>query len=702
MAGEDMARDPASPALLSQLISHLLSRPTRISPPVRFAALMLIDGMLVLSTLLLVMFALRSPVSALLHDRLSLVMVFCLISLSSFCLAGLYWRSWRFVSFEDSVAIGAALAGGLAAAWAVCLVLSKGLRDIPVDVALFALVHGDLLLVAMIGARMLRRGVGDFARSRLHVPSGEPRDNILLLGELEWIKSMAELVRSDRDSRVNVVGALTFDQRPGRFQIGGIQVLGSPKSLPQITDALALRGKRPTSLVVRDDNMPRPAFVRLVALADQCDLSVARARNPSWGKNGSGKLEIEQFPLSDLLGRPEVTLEREFVERLIRGRRVLVTGAGGTIGGELVRQLATFAPAELVLLDHSEYHLYAIDMQVRESFPDLVCHPELCSIRESSSVRQVFARRQPEIVFHAAALKHVPMVEANPCEGVHTNVLGTRNVADAVCEFGALAMVQVSTDKAVNPVGLMGATKRLGELYCQALDLIGQCDPNSPRFMTVRFGNVLGSSGSLVPLFQRQLEDGKPLTVTHPDMERYFMTVAEAVQLILQSSARAFGTKIDRGTIFVLDMGEPIKIVDIARRMIRLAGLRPEKDVAIKFVGLRPGEKLYEELFDSTEERLRSSIPGVIEARPCPVPLENLIAGFTHLAKLITSGDEEGIRHLLKQMIQAPKRSRWAQTLREMSRESEPIEVDGLAGEVTPPAPDGRLRRRALRPTAYQ
>jgi O-antigen biosynthesis protein WbqV len=433
-------------------------------------------------------------------------------------------------------------------------------------------------------------------------------------------------------------------------------------------------GRRPVSLVVQEssERLDRQQILRIASLAEQENLVVSRFRNPwtSAAPLNGDRMAIEKMPLAELLGRPEITVQHSYLERVVTGARIMVTGAGGTIGGELVRQLAHYAPVEIVLLDHSEYNLYAIEMEAREKFPHVRFHAELCSIRQRPALWQVFERRRPEIVFHAAALKHVPMVEANPCAGVHTNVLGTRNVADAVCEFEARAMIQVSTDKAVNPVGLMGATKRLGELYCQALDLIGSCDPDSPRFLTVRFGNVLGSSGSLIPLFQHQLASGKPLTVTHPDIERFFMTVQEAVLLILQSSARALETDSERGTIFVLDMGEPVKIVEIARRVIRMAGLRPEIDVPIKFIGLRPGEKLFEELFDTSEDKIESAIPGIFEAMPSPIPLEMLVEGFGQLARLIAAGDAEELIRLTHEMVAASASSRWAEILRRLAAES--------------------------------
>ena len=276
---------------------------------------------------------------------------------------------------------------------------------------------------------------------------------------------------------------------------------------------------------------------------------------------------VEPIALEDLLGRPQAVLDREAMERLIRGRRVLVTGAGGTIGSELARQIAAFAPARLILLDSSEFLLYEIDGELRERRPDLAVVPLLGDVRDRRRVEAVIAAEQPQLVFHAAALKHVPMVEANPVEGVLTNVIGTRNVAEAARAFGAALVVMISTDKAVDPASVMGATKRLAESFCQALDLHEARRGRVPgtRFLTVRFGNVLGSTGSVVPLFTRQLAAGGPLTVTHPEASRFFMTVREAVELVLEASSTVpEAAKGDaRGKIFVLDMGEPVKIVEL-------------------------------------------------------------------------------------------------------------------------------------------
>ena len=315
--------------------------------------------------------------------------------------------------------------------------------------------------------------------------------------------------------------------------------------------------------------------------------------------------------LEDLLGRPQAAPDRAAMRALVNGRRVCITGAGGTIGAELARQIADDEPTHLTLIDNAEYNLYQIDLELEGAHPGLSRSTVLGDVRDPGRLASTFARERPELVFHAAALKHVHMVEANPNEGILTNAVGTRNVADACIAAGTRTMVLVSTDKAVNPASVMGATKRIAESYCQAL-------ADSPaagglRLVTVRFGNVIGSSGSVVPLFQRQIADGGPVTVTDPDVARYFMTTREAVQLLLQASA--LGASEEGGGIYVLDMGKPIKIVDLARQMIRLAGLTPDKDIEIVFTGLRPGEKKDESLFHPAEPMVATETPGILRAQ---------------------------------------------------------------------------------------
>ena len=349
-------------------------------------------------------------------------------------------------------------------------------------------------------------------------------------------------------------------------------------------------------------------------------------------------VEPRPIAIEDLLGRPQTRLDRAAIAKLIEGRRVLITGSGGSIGSELARQVAETKPARLILLDHGEYNLYCIDREIAEHTPTLSRRAVLGDIRDQMFLDQIFGTEEPELVFHAAALKHVPLAESNPCEAVLTNVIGTRHVADASQAFGATAMVQISTDKAVNPSSIMGATKRLAESYCQALDR--QDSGAKAHYVTVRFGNVLGSAGSVVPLFQRQLAQGGPLTVTHPDVARYFMTVREAVELVLQASTLAIHSNsvanepsgAKSGQLYVLDMGEPILIQHLARQIIRLSGLRPDVDVAIEYVGLRAGEKLSEELFHEHETLVPTGHEAIRLANARSIELSLLAQRLTELA----------------------------------------------------------------------
>jgi O-antigen biosynthesis protein WbqV len=350
-------------------------------------------------------------------------------------------------------------------------------------------------------------------------------------------------------------------------------------------------------------------------------------------------------------------LDREGMGRLIRGRRILVTGAGGTIGAELARQIAALSPGRLILLDNGEFALYGIEMELRERFPGLLPVPLLRDVRDRAQIDEVAAAEKPEIIFHAAALKHLPMVEANPIEGVLTNVVGSRNVAEAARAYGTSLVVMISTDKAVNPASVMGATKRLAESFCQALDLY-EARRRAPlshgtRYVTVRFGNVLGSTGSVVPLFQRQLAAGGPLTVTDPEVTRFFMTVREAVELVLQASALPSDSEASdaRGKIFVLDMGEPVKIVDLAHQMIRLAGLRPGRDVAIEYIGLRPGEKLHEELFHPAEPLIPTGNPAIRLAAPRTADYAMLARSIDELEENARARREERLLQLLGRLV---------------------------------------------------
>jgi O-antigen biosynthesis protein WbqV len=396
-----------------------------------------------------------------------------------------------------------------------------------------------------------------------------------------------------------VVAVLDSGHRPVGSLMRGISVIGRIEDFEDCLSSLIRRGTRPDIVIVADPAVRGKALQNILNIATSQSIRVNQMPDISELRN-AGQLSMKPVELGDLLSRDEATLDHLAMIRLISGKRVMVTGAGGSIGSELVRQIAKLDPAHITLAELSEYNLYEIDRYLSNYFPNIPRRAMIVDVRNRDTVEYSFASEQPDIVFHTAALKHVPLLESQPSQAILTNVLGTQNVADACVAHDVGIMVLVSTDKAAHPVSIMGATKRIAESYCQSLDLeTGRL--GKTRFITVRFGNVLGSAGSVVPLFQKQLAEGGPLTVTHRNMTRYFMTIREAVQLVLQAGTLSQG-ELERGRIVVLDMGEPVRILDLANQMIRLAGLRPDKDIKIVFTGLRPGERLTETLFQPDEE----------------------------------------------------------------------------------------------------
>ncbi|MBB4657810.1 UDP-N-acetylglucosamine 4,6-dehydratase family protein [Parvularcula dongshanensis] len=363
---------------------------------------------------------------------------------------------------------------------------------------------------------------------------------------------------------------------------------------------------------------------------------------------GLGLLEMDS---AQLLGREPRKPDLRAASRLIAGKTVMITGAGGTIGSELARQVAGFGPSRLVLVDNAEFNLYEIDLEMRQEGHAKLIHSRLVDVCRRDHLMDVFRDVAPQVVLHAAAYKHVPIVEANPCPAALVNVLGAKNVFDAAVETGVDAVVFISTDKAVNPTNFMGATKRIAELYAQALDVA----QSGTRFVTVRFGNVLGSTGSVAPLFQRQIARGGPITVTHPDVKRYFMTTREAVQLVLQAAAlkdRAPGSDDSHdGRIFVLDMGEPVNITTLAERMIDAAGLRPHEDIRIEFTGLRPGEKLYEEIFSDLERLVKTGADGVLLASPSMIDLPLLNPRLADVVRHAKAANREGLEDAVHHLV---------------------------------------------------
>ena len=417
----------------------------------------------------------------------------------------------------------------------------------------------------------------------------------------------------------------------------GIPIIGPCEQIPEIVASMDVE------LIMLA--IPSASGEEMRRLVSYCDESGAPFQTvPSLDALVTGKIAINELravSIEDILGREPVSLDWDSIRHGLGDKTILVTGAGGSIGSELCRQVAALKPARMVLLENSEFNLYSLEMELQQAFPELVFLGCLGDVRDATRVDQVFAKHRPDVVFHAAAYKHVPMLENQIREAVKNNILGTRTVALAADRYRATEFVLISTDKAVNPANVMGATKRAAEVFCQNLD-----SRSDTKFITVRFGNVLDSAGSVVPLFRRQIREGGPLTVTHADIERYFMTIPEAAQLILQASVLGSG-----GEIFVLDMGSPVRIKFLAEQMIRLSGKVPYRDIDITITGLRPGEKLYEELFHDQEQLEHTAHAKIFLARHRKVDWDTLSAAFDDFKTACEQPDTEHLLNLLTGLV---------------------------------------------------
>ncbi|MDB5524071.1 MAG: putative nucleoside-diphosphate sugar epimerase [Rhizobium sp.] len=606
-----------------------------------------------------------------------------------FPLSGLYSRNWRYGSVSDLLAIVRAVA--LTTVILVCvLFFATRLQDIPRS----AILIDALLLTAFLAASRLSFRLDELRLLGLEFGSAEGRKEkripTLVIGAGDAADLYLRAIRCEKNCPYSPVAILDATTEHKGKTLRDVPIMGSIEEFRAVVDELKHLGQFPRHIVFTEAPVTfgEARAAQFLNEAEEMGITVSRLSQLTELRNAKGdnRFELRAIELTDLLERPQASLDHAAIDRLVRGRRVLITGAGGSIGSELTLQIASCEPAEIILIENSEYNLYAIDMELAERFSNIPRTAHICNVRRAKRVSDIFDRHMPELVFHAAALKHVPMVELNPCEGVLTNVIGTMNVANAAKRSGVLAMVQISTDKVVNPTSFMGATKRLAELYCQALDLSGFESHHGPRFMTVRFGNVLGSSGSLIPLFKRQLAAGGPLTVTDAEMTRFFMTIREAVQLTLQASSYGLEGEIGQGEIFVLDMGEPIKIIDIARRMIMLAGLTADVDIKIKIIGLRPGEKLYEELFDTAEQRVPSPVPSVLGAVPSPMPLALLEESFARLQLYAEIGEETTVLQIVNSLIPGYERK-----LPPVSKTFVPVLAAGNENAAVPAASDRRF-----------
>ena len=570
-------------------------------------------------------------------------LLFMAASAGVFVFQGLYRGIWLYASMSDVLAILKAATLAILVFLPLLFALTR-LENFP-RTAIFLL--WPVLVLLLTGPRMLYRYLKDGSFAHVLARNTESRVPVLLAGASDQADAFIREMGRSRLAGYRVVGLI--DDKPKRVgrDIRGVRVLGSLDELRSVVERLSRDGDRPQRVILTSEKLQGAAVQRLLEGADALGLTLARLpRLTEFARaDQTARWEARPIDLEDLLGRPQKVLDRDAMGRRIAGRRVLVTGAGGTIGGELARQIAGLAPQRLLLLDHSEHALYQIDQELGQLPLQPPREAWIADVRDWERLNQVFREGRPQLVFHAAACKHVTLVELNPEEGLLTNVLGTRDVARACRQHGVETMVLISTDKAVNPASVMGASKRLAELLLQREAEAGQ----PPRFATVRFGNVLGSTGSVVPLFQRQLAAGGPLTVTDREATRYFMTVREAVELVLQ--ATALSAEATGAPLYLLDMGEPVAIDALARQIVRLAGKQPDVDVAIEYVGLRPGEKLHEELFYPDEAPAPTGVPGVLRARPRIGDLAVLDSLLPTLLRAAERGERAEVLALLGALV---------------------------------------------------
>ncbi|MDB5448181.1 MAG: capsule biosynthesis protein CapD [Phenylobacterium sp.] len=554
---------------------------------------------------------------------------------------------WRYTSIPDAVVLArvAMLTVGVFLLWVFVLDRAHGLPRPTLALAPLFQMSGSM------GVRILRRALHEHALGSLTPLKSLPdrvAPSLLLIGPPALADTYLRDVARSHDRTYSAVGIVASDPRDVGQQVRGVCIIDSLDNLEAALAELRRWNRYPRAILFLEE----PARLKGLT-ADQLGRlkndGIRLLRLPSIVElsqhDGVTLLPMRDINIEELLAREPIELDRHAIASLVRGRRVLVTGAGGSIGAELCRQAAAFDCGHISLLDYSETALFEIEREMAETFPHVPRRAILGDVRNAARLTSLFREERPDLVFHAAALKHVSMVERHPCEGVLTNVVGTWNVAEAAKASSARQMVLISTDKAVDPTNVMGATKRLAESVIQAQQSAGR----DTRFAAVRFGNVLGSAGSVVPIFKSQIERGGPVTVTHPDMERFFMTIPEAAQLVLHATATSAEGEARDARLFLLEMGKPVRILDLARQMIALSGRTAGKAVEIEITGLRPGEKLTEALLDETERSVPCApkVMEVISSSPLRITAHHL----AELEALAIEGKMEEVRRALFDLV---------------------------------------------------
>jgi FlaA1/EpsC-like NDP-sugar epimerase len=550
---------------------------------------------------------------------------------------GLYQKWWRYVSGRDFMLILRAVAVASALLVVIFAVAKPFAHTLPRSVEVTDFV---LTLILIAGARLTVRLIVERPTRGARLPKHE----VLVIGAGSGGQMVVRELQLNPALGATAIGFVDDDPRKRGMRMLGLKVLGSTKQIEQILDET-----KPDEVVIAIPSAPGTLRARIVAACRDREIPIRTLPTVFELLRGGVQLnkQLREVRVEDVLGREPIVRELDRVGAYLADKIVLVTGAGGSIGSELCRQIAQVKPRLLVMLDHAEDNLFQIDREMVEERHFASCESVLADCKEPHRMLEVMQRFKPQVVFHAAAYKHVPLMEANPLEAVRNNAIATRVTAETAAASKCERFVLISTDKAVNPQTVMGASKAMAEWIVQAA---GEKYPET-RFASVRFGNVLASSGSVVPIFRSQIERGGPVTVTHPEMTRFFMTIPEAVQLVIRTGDIGNG----KGEVFVLDMGEPVKIVDLAHNMIRLAGYEPEKDIAIEFTGPRPGEKLHEVLFSEGEEVQPTAARRINRAlRRKPLEPEWVESTLNSLEHLVLAGDEANLAERVVEMIAAP------------------------------------------------
>ena len=535
--------------------------------------------------------------------------------------------AWRFTSTHDIYPIVMSVCGGIAVSGFVGFLLTR-LEFIP---RVLFLVYGVLLIGLLSSCRLLYRS---YHTPRLQGGAGK---RVLIIGGGVAGNMLVIDLKNSTPLLYKAVGILDDNPRLKGSHIQGIRVLGTCSSLPQLTQGLHIE-----QVLIAMPSATTEEMSRIVDYCLEAEISYLTLPKVQEILDGAARSrDLRPVALDDLLGRNPISLDIDLISSSLRNKNVLITGAGGSIGSELCRQVIQLGPASLILLEQNEFNLYSIAQEIDSMQCDIPLHARLGDVCDEPGIRLVFAQYEPDIVFHAAAYKHVPSLQGQVREAVRNNLVGTEVMARISCESGCKQFVLISTDKAVNPTSIMGATKRMAEILVQALNVDSEV-----AFITVRFGNVLGSAGSVVPLFKKQIEAGGPVTVTHPDVTRYFMTIAEACQLIMQASAIGQGSEI-----FVLDMGSPVSIDFLARQYIRMAGSVPGRDIEIVYTGLRPGEKLAEELFHD-DEKLSETVHHQINLAESRILDRGVVmTAISSLLSKCEQSDAVGIEQIMKNLV---------------------------------------------------